>query len=139
MFRKLAIALVAASVLGAPVMAQNSTLSGGQPSQTKPAGESPEKAEKTPEGKTAETGETSEKSVTKHHRVARHHHHGMKTARYGKHHGPSAKYAKSESRHMGHGRTTGRHAYGAARHMETYGRGTKHMHPHSKSMSSPGM
>jgi hypothetical protein len=143
MFRKLAIALIAASVLGAPVMAQTNTLTGG--GQPKPTGESPEKAEKTPESKTAEGGETSEKSATKHHRVARHHHHGAKSTRYGrahssmamhgKHHEPaSEKYTKYESRHMGHGRT---HTYGSSHHMETYGKGTKHKH--SKPMSSPGM
>src|ERR1700743_26823 len=94
MFRKLAIALVAASVLGAPVMAQTNPLAGGQPSQTKPAGESPEKAEKTPENKAAESGATSEKAATKHHHAARHHHRGTKAARYGKSRSSMAMYGK---------------------------------------------
>ena len=142
MFRNIAIALVAASVLAAPAMAQNPTLSGGQPSQSKPATESPEKADKTPE-KSADTAVSTEKSA-KHHRVAGHHrHHGAKaaklgktrtsTALYGKHHGLKAsKYAKVEGRHMGHGRKGATH---------TYGRAPKHMRMHTppKSSSSPSV
>jgi hypothetical protein len=145
MFRNIAIALVAASVLAAPVMAQNTnTLSGGsKATQAAPApsSETPEKADKSAE-KSAESTTSTEKSATKHHRVARHHHHGAKAAKYGKsrtsmalygkHHGPKTeKYAKSESRRTGHGRISSRH---------TYGRAGKHMmHSPSKPTSSPSV
>jgi hypothetical protein len=147
MFRNIAIALVAASVLGAPAMAQsNNTLSGGGPSsQSKPPTESTEKADKTPE-KSAETAESTEKSATKHHKVARHHHrHGTKAAKLGKSRTSMAKY---EGRHVGHGRNLGRHAYGASSKlsrkgtsMHSYGRASKHMRMHSpsKSMNSPSV
>jgi hypothetical protein len=123
MFRKMAIALVAASVFTAPVLAQNPPLSGG--STSSPSGETTEKANK-PETteKSAESTEKVEKKVI-HHRIARHHHHGTKaakvgkartpTAMYGKH--PSAKtakYAKMESRRIRHGRTPSKHVYGKA-------------------------
>jgi hypothetical protein len=146
MFRNIAIALVAASVLAAPAMAQNSnTLSGGSSSsQSKPSTESPEKADKTPE-KSAETADSAEKSATKHHKVARHHrHHGAKAAKlgksrtsgmalYGKHRGlRTMNEARYEGRHAGHGRTMGRHAYGrASKHMR--------MHTPSKPMHSPSV
>jgi hypothetical protein len=134
MFRNIAIALVAASVLAAPVMAQNSTLSGGSKS-SQPSSESPEKADKSSE-KSAETAESTEKSA-KHHRVARHHrHHGTKAAKYGKSHTGTAMYGKHhgsrtenlayEGRRPGHGRMSGRH---------TYGRASKHMHSPSTSPS----
>jgi hypothetical protein len=152
MFRNIAIALVAASVLAAPAMAQNNTLSGGSPSsQTKPSTESTEKADKTPDNKSADSTVSSEKSATKHHRVARHHHHGTKAARlgksrrnmalYGKHHGvKGANYARYESRRMGHGRSMGHHAYGKLSHRTgSYGRASKHMHMPSKSTNSPSV
>jgi hypothetical protein len=133
MFRNIAIALVAASVLAAPAMAQNNTLSGGnQPSQSKPAGETPEKADKTPE-KSAESADSTEKSATKHRRVARHHHkQGTKAAKMGKSrtstalHGKHGNYARYEGRHMGRGR-------------HDYGRASRHMRSPSRSMSSPSV
>jgi hypothetical protein len=113
MFRKMAIALVAASVFTAPVLAQNPPLSGGT---TSPSGETTEKA-KQPEKteKAAESTEKVEKKVMQHHRIARHHRHGTKAAKVGKH--PSAKtakYAKIEVRRTKHGRTTSKHVYGKA-------------------------
>jgi hypothetical protein len=130
MFRKMAIALVAASVFTAPVLAQNPPLSGGT---TSPSGETTEKATK-PE-KTEKSVESTEKSVTtvtKHHRIARHHRHGTKAAKYGKartatamsgkHSGAkSAKYTKIESRRIRHGRIPSKHVYGKA------GKGSKRM------------
>jgi hypothetical protein len=130
MFRKMAIALVAASVFTAPVLAQNDTLTGGSGTKssqvtTPPAGDSaaekagkPEKAEKS-----AEAVEKSMKKVTRHHRVARHHRHGTKAAKYVKSRTAAvyakrpgvrtAKYAKQESRRISLGRTTGRQALGS--------------------------
>jgi hypothetical protein len=99
MFRKIAIALVAASVLSAPVLAQQTTT----PSENKlsPSTSAP----------TATAPEATEKSVTKptkHRMVSRHHHHG-KMAKYGKH-GP--KYGKY-TRHMGRAAMPSKRAYGA--------------------------
>jgi hypothetical protein len=123
MFRKMAIALVAASVFTAPVLAQNPPLSGG--STTSPSSETTEKANK-PEtsGKAAESTEKVEKKVIRHHRTVRHHRHGTKAAKFGKAHTatamygkhPSAKtekYGKVEGRRTGHGRTA-KHVYGKA-------------------------
>jgi hypothetical protein len=121
MFRKMAIALVAASVFTAPVLAQNPPLSGGT---TSPSSETTEKANK-PEKteKSVESTEKSVKTVIKHHRIARHHRPGTKAAKYGKarttamsgkHPSKSAKYAKIESRRTGHGRISSKHVYGKA-------------------------
>jgi hypothetical protein len=125
MFRKMAIALVAASVFTAPVLAQNPPLSGGG-STTSPSSETTEKANK-PETteKSAESTEKAEKKAMRHHRTAHHHGHGTKAAKVGKgrtatampgkH--PSAKagkYAKVEGRRTGHGRTPSKHIYGKA-------------------------
>jgi Ni/Co efflux regulator RcnB len=152
MFRNIAIALVAASVLAAPVMAQNTLSGGSKASPATPSSETSEKADKSPE-KSAETSESAEKSATKRHRVARHHHHhGAKTAKYGKSrsgmaqygkHGlKTEKYSKYESRR--HGRTMGRHSYGAGKMSRegathTYGRSSKRMHTPSKATSSPSV
>jgi len=100
MFRKIAIALVAASVLGAPVLAQ----------QTTPGGES--KLSPSTSAPTATVPETSEKTVTKttkHRMVSRHHHHA-KMAKYAKH-GP--KYGKY-TRHMGHAAMPSKRTFGKA-------------------------
>jgi hypothetical protein len=135
MFRKMAIALVAASVFTAPVLAQNPPLSGG--STTSPSNETTEKATK-PE-KTEKPGETTEKvekKVTRHYRTVHHHRHGTKVAKagkprtrtamsarhpsakaakYAKHpRAKTAKYAKVEGRRVGHGRTPPKHVYGKA-------------------------
>ena len=149
MFRKMAIALVAASVFTAPVLAQNDTLSGGSSTKgsqvtSPPAGESAEKAEKPEKAeKSTEAIEKSVKKVTRHHRVARHHRRGTKTAKYvksrtatvyAKHGGArTAKYAKhemvnSEKRYVGRGRTSPKRAYG---------RVSKQMR--SKTMTKPGL
>jgi hypothetical protein len=72
MFRKIAIALVAASVLSAPVLAQGSQVS---PTTPAPTASTPEKSEK------------AVTKVTKHRVVARHHRHGSKMAKYTKSHG----------------------------------------------------
>src|SRR5258708_8082763 len=72
MFRKIAIALVAASVLTAPVLAQGTTPGDSKVSPTTPA-------------PTASTTEKSEKAVTKatkHRGVARHPRLGTKMANY---------------------------------------------------------
>src|SRR5215467_13845346 len=66
MFRKVAIALVAASVLTAPVLAQGVAPSAGKVSQPTPV---PAPTAKTVKADTA---------ATKHHMVARHHRHGTK-------------------------------------------------------------
>jgi hypothetical protein len=100
MFRKIAIALVAASVLSAPVLAQQTTT----PSENKlspSTGTSP----------TATVPESTEKTVTKptkHRMVSRHHRHA-KMAKYGKHWPKYGKY----SRHMGRAAMPSKHAYGA--------------------------
>jgi hypothetical protein len=166
MFRKMAIALVAASVFTAPVLAQNDTLTGGSGTKSSqvtspPAGESAEKAEK-PE-KAVKSTEAVEKSVkkVKHHRVARHHRHGTKsakfaksrtTAAYAKRHGArTAKYVKQESRRTSLGRTTGRQelgsemvksekryiGHGRATPKHAYGRVSKPMR--SKTMGKPSV
>ncbi len=119
MFRKIAIALVAASALGAPVLAQQTTTTPNE-SKLSPSTSAP----------TATTPETTEKTVTKgtKHAVARHHRnakmakygkaHGSKMAKYGKAHGSKmAKYGRSGksgakygkyTRHMGHPSTYGK-------------------------------
>jgi len=80
MFRKIAIALVAASVITAPVLAQDTTVS---PTRPAPTASTPEKSGK------------AVTKVTKHRVVARHHRHGTKMAKYTKSHGTKmVKYAK---------------------------------------------
>ncbi len=111
MFRKIAIALVAASVLGAPVLAQQTTTTPGE-NKLSPSTSAP----------TATVPETTEKTVTKptkHRMVSRHHRHG-KMAKYGKYRGPKmAKYAKhgpkygKYTRHMGRAAMPSKRAYGA--------------------------
>ncbi len=74
MFRKVAIALFAASVLTAPALAQNA------PDTSKAAPTAPAPA-------AAPKPAKAEKAVTKHHVVVRHHrHHGVKAVHYAKHH-----------------------------------------------------
>jgi hypothetical protein len=121
MLRKMAIALVAASVFTAPVLAQNNTLSGGSTNKpaAPPASESMDKTEKT--DKSAENVEKPGKTG-KHHHAARHHH--PKTAKLNKPgtmtskaHTRTGKVAKTESRRHGHAMTT-KHAFGKApKHM----------------------
>ena len=122
MFRKMAIALVAASVFTVPVLAQNDTLSGGSSNKSSqatspPAGESAEKPEKAE--KSAEAVEKSTKKITHHRKVARHHRRGTKAAKYAKSRStavyakhPSSEMVKSEKRYVGQGRTTSKRAYG---------------------------
>ncbi len=111
MFRKIAIALVAASVLTAPVLAQ----------QTNPSGET--KLSPTTPAPTVSSTEKTDKAitkVTKHRVVARHHRHGAKMAKSAKSHGakmvkyakPGTKYGKY-TRHIGRTKTAPKHAYGA--------------------------
>ena len=95
MFRKIAIALVATSVLAAPVLAQGTTL-----------------GDKVTTPSTTSIVPKSEKAitkVTKHRMVIRHHRHGTKLAKYTKSHGPkmvkTAKYGKY-THPMKHGRTS---------------------------------
>jgi hypothetical protein len=103
MFRKIAIALVATSVLAAPVLAQGTTL-----------------GDKVTTPSTTSIVPKSEKAITKfskHRMVIRHHRHGTKLAKYSKSRGPKlAKYTKSHgpkmvakygkyTRSMKHGRT----------------------------------
>jgi hypothetical protein len=105
MFRKIAIALVATSVLAAPVLAQGTTL-----------------GDKITTPSTTSIVPKSEKAITKfskHRMVLRHHRHGTKLAKYSKSRGPKlAKYTKSHgpkmakfakygkyTRSMKHGRT----------------------------------
>jgi hypothetical protein len=96
MFRKIAIALVATSVLAAPVLAQGTT-----------SGDS-----KTTAPPTASIEPKSEKAitkVTKHRTVLRHHRHGTKLAKSTKSHTPkTAKFAKygKYTHPMKHGKTT---------------------------------
>src|SRR5712672_4831782 len=89
MFRKIAIALVATSVLAAPVLAQG-TLGDSKVSPTTPS--------------TTSIVPKSEKAitkVTKHRMVIRHHRHGTKLAKYSKSRGPKlAKYTKSHGPKM---------------------------------------
>lgn len=99
MFRKIAIALVAASVLGAPVLAQQPT-TGGE-SKLSPSTSAP----------TATVPEATEKSVTKpvkHRMVSRHYRHG-KMAKYAKHGPKYGKYTRHTKSAMKHAK----HAYGA--------------------------
>jgi hypothetical protein len=90
MFRKIAIALVATSVLAAPVLAQGTTLGDSKVSPTTPS--------------TTSIVPKSEKAitkVTKHRMVLRHHRHGTKLAKYSKSRSPKlAKYAKSHGTKM---------------------------------------
>jgi hypothetical protein len=111
MFRKIAMALVAASVLTVPVLAQTNAPGDGKasPLTSAPTVSSTEKADK------------AITKVTKHRIVARHHRHGAKMAKSTKYHGPKmVKYAKSGTkygkftRHIGRGRTVPKHAFGAA-------------------------
>jgi hypothetical protein len=114
MFRKIAIALVATSVLAAPVMAQTMQ---GNTSKATPVADTLEKTDKTAD-KSAENSVTTDKAVTKHQKMVRHHH-GAKTAKlaqrkhtktamHGKHNGAkSAKLAK--------GKTPGKRIYGSAK------------------------
>jgi hypothetical protein len=78
MFRKVAIALVAATVLTAPVLAQDVAPATGKASQTTTAPAPTVKADK---------------AITKHRTVARHHH-GVKVVKHAKH----GKYAHHTKR-----------------------------------------
>ena len=84
MFRKIAIALVAASVLTAPVLAQNTAPGTGNISPTAPAAAATVNAVK------------ADKAITKHRTVLRHHRHGAKMVKHARH----GKYAH----HMKHGK-----------------------------------
>lgn len=100
MFRKIAIALVAASVLSAPVLAQQTTT----PSDNK-------LSPSTGNTSSVTVPESTEKTVTKptkHRTVSRHHRHA-KMAKYGKH---GAKYGKY-TRHMGRAAMPSKRTYGA--------------------------
>jgi hypothetical protein len=92
MFRKIAIALVAASVFTAPVLAQTTT---------------PSDSTSAPTTSVAPKTEKSITKVTKHRVVGRHHRHGAKMAKYSKSHGKMAKFAKYEkyTHPMKHGKT----------------------------------
>ncbi len=96
MFRKIAIALVAASVITAPALAQSTSDSKLSPSV--PAASDTDSVK-------------SEKTITKHH-VVRHHRHGTKMAKYGKYGKARGKYAKY-ARHMRHGGTASKQISGA--------------------------
>jgi len=100
MFRKIAIAFVAASVLGAPVLAQQTTT----PSESKLS-----PSTSTTTGTAPETTEKTVTKSTKHRVVSRHHRHA-KVAKYGKSHG--SKMAKGKSgkyaHHMGRGSAYGK-------------------------------
>ncbi len=105
MFRKIAIALVAASVLSAPVLAQGTTLGDSKISPTTPA-------------PTTSTVPKTEKAITKvtKHRIVGHHRHGTKMAKSTKYHGTKmVKYAKygKFAHPMKHGRTTAKQMFGA--------------------------
>lgn len=78
MFRKVAIALVAASVFTAPVLAQNATPGTEKAPQTTTA--------------PAPTVKTN-KATTKHRMVVRHHRHGVKMVKHTKH-SKSVRHAK---------------------------------------------
>ena len=98
MFRKIAIALVAASVLTAPVLAQGTTPGDSKVSPTTPA----------PTASTPEKSEKAVTKVTKHRVVARHHRHGTKMAKYTKSHGTKmVKHTRS------HGTKMAKYAKGA--------------------------
>jgi hypothetical protein len=91
MFRKIAIALVAASVLTAPVLAQGTTPGDSKVSPTTPA----------PTASTPEKSEKAVTKVTKHRVVARHHRHGTKMAKYTKSHGTKmVKHTRSHGTKM---------------------------------------
>jgi hypothetical protein len=95
MFRKIAIALVATSVLAAPVLAQGTT-SGDSKTTTPPTATIEPKSEK------------AITKITKHRTVLRHHRHGTKLAKSTKSHGPkTAKFAKygKYTHPMKHGKT----------------------------------
>ena len=113
MFRKIAIALVATSVLAAPVLAQGTTL--GDSKVTTPS--------------TTSIVPKSEKAITKfskHRVVIRHHRHGTKLAKYSKSRGPKlAKYTKSHGPKMAKDAKYGK-----------YTRSMKHGRTASKFMSS---
>jgi hypothetical protein len=94
MFRKIAIALVAASVFTAPVLAQTT------PSDSKLSPSAPAASD------SSDTVKTSK--ITKHRVVARHHRHGTKMVKYAKH----GKYGKY-TRHMRHGGTASKQISGA--------------------------
>jgi hypothetical protein len=110
MFRKIAIALVATSVLAAPVLAQGTT-----------------SGDKATTPSTTSIAPKSEKAITKftkHRMVIRHHRHGTKLAKYSKSRGPKlAKYNKS------HGPKMAKFAkYGKYTHSMKHGRtGSKFM------------
>jgi hypothetical protein len=87
MFRKIAIALVATSVLAAPVLAQGTTQG--------------DKVTSPPTTSIVPKSEKATTKVSKHHVVIRHHRHGAKLAKYTKSHGPKlAKYTKSHGSKM---------------------------------------
>jgi hypothetical protein len=94
MFRKVAITLVAASVLAAPVLAQNAAPAIGKATQTT-TGAAPANAVKTVK---------ADKASTRHRVVARHPRHGTKLAK----HVTRVKYAH----HMKHGKTVTKQASG---------------------------
>ena len=112
MFRKIAIALVATSVLAAPVLAQGTTL-----------------GDKITTPSTTSIVPKSEKAITKvskHRMVVRHHRHGTKLAKYSKSRGPKlAKYTKSHGPKMAKDAKYGK-----------YTRSMKHGRTASKFMSS---
>ncbi len=116
MFRKMAIALVAASVFTAPVLAENDTLSGGSntnknpPSTATPQTDTTNKTDKsetTTTDKSAGNAGQAEKTGKHRRSAARHHRHGTSAKLMRGHH--RSKYAKAEARRTGHGRG---HAYG---------------------------
>jgi hypothetical protein len=96
MFRKIAIALVATSVLAAPVLAQG-TVGDSKVSPTTP-----------PTTSIVPKSEKAITKVTKHRMVVRHHRHGTKLAKYTKSHGAKmGKYAKyGKYTHPKHGKTS---------------------------------
>ncbi len=112
MFRKIAIALVATSVLAAPVLAQGTTL-----------------GDKVTTPSTTSIVPKSEKAITKfskHRMVIRHHRQGAKLAKYSKSRGPKvAKYTKSHAPKMAKDAKYGK-----------YTRSMKHGRTASKFMSS---
>ena len=97
MFRKIAIALVATSILAAPVLAQ------GTSGDSKVSPTTPPTTSIVPKSEKAIT------KVTKHRMIVRHHRHGTKVAKVTKVHGPkmvkAAKYGKY-THPMKHGRTS---------------------------------
>jgi len=92
MFRKVAIALVAASVLTAPVLAQNAAPALGKASQTT--------STPAPVAKTVK----ADKAVTEHRTVVRHQRHDAKMVKHAKH----GKYAH----HMKHGKAAAKQVSG---------------------------